>query len=129
VDYVELAGIANTLIADAGRDVTVNRYRQTPADAAKPWRGPSSPTTTPDATTTVKAVFVSPGGAPSLGLKAIDVDLMKRTEEICLIGPGATYDLGTANEVVDGGVHKRVLFVETLKPGDTVLLYVLGVAR
>jgi hypothetical protein len=75
------------------------------------------------------ATFVSPGDAPSLGLKAIDADLLKRCQQICLIGPEATFDLGTANEVLDGSVHWKIEFVATLKPGAIVLLYVIGVSR
>jgi hypothetical protein len=129
MDYLELATLANTLIAETGRTVTVNCYRQIPADSAKPWKGPTSPTTTPSATDTPKAVFVGASGGPPLGIRSADDDLMKRAQEICLIGPGASYDLQTANEVVDGSVHWSVLFVDVLKPGDTVLLYIVGLAR
>jgi len=125
MDYAEIATDVVTLIVDAGRDVTIVRYRQTPADASKPWRGPTDPTTTPDATTTVRAVAAASG----LGFKALDKDLMKRASEFYLVGPGATFDLTTANEVIDGGVHKRIEFVELLKPANTVLLYIVGVSR
>ena len=52
-----------------------------------------------------------------------------RTAEMCLIGPGASFDLATANELIDGSVHKKITFVSTLKPADTVLMYYVGVAR
>jgi len=123
----EMAAVAQELIDDNGRDVTLIRFKQTPADGAKPWEGPDDPRTTPDATTTVKGCFVPMG--PGLGITITDVDLLKRTAEVCLIGPGAGFDLATANELIDGSVHKKITFVQTLKPAAVVLLYYVGVDR
>ena len=129
LDYVELAQIAKSLIADAGRDVTFNRFKQSASDPAKPWKGPGDPSAVPDATATVKAVFVGASGGPSLGISAINQDLLKRCKEVCLVDPTATFDLSTANEIVDGGVHSKIEFVDVLKPAGTVVLYVVGVSR
>ncbi len=125
MDYAELATVATDLIAETGRIVTVTRFRQTPADANKPWEGPS-PSGDPDATDEVTATFV---GYADSGFKCPDEDLAKRIEEVCFIGPGASFDVTTANEVMDGTVHKKVLWADRVKPGDTVLLYVLGIGR
>jgi hypothetical protein len=123
IDYAELAAIATDLIAEAGREVTIIRFQQAPDDAAKPWRGPADPRGTPDATDDVVAAFVSPSA------KFIDSDLIKRSQAACLVGPGANFDLATANEVIDGDTHWRITAVEVVKPGDTILLYIIGVSR
>ncbi|MCK5131701.1 MAG: hypothetical protein KAR40_06060 [Candidatus Sabulitectum sp.] len=128
IDYVKLAATALRLIAAAGREITVIKFNQTPADAGKPWEGPSDPQTVPDATSTVKGVFVSPAGAPALGLQAISEDLLKITVEIAIVHAGS-FDLAEADEIIDGGVHKTISFVDKLKPADTTLLYFIGVAR
>jgi len=126
--YIEMAAVAQELIDENGRDVTAIRWKQAPAETTKPWEGPDDPRGTPDATDTVKACFVPIQGS-GLGTDTIDQDALKRTGDVCLIGPGATFDLATANELIDGSVHKKVTFVQTLKPADTVLMYYVGVAR
>lgn len=129
-DYTELAVLAQALIDENGRLITFNRYKQAPADVAKPWRGPGDPTTVPGATDEVRGVFVGVNrSTPGMGLDFISEDVLKRAEQCCLVGPTVGYDLTTANEVVDGGVHWKVEFVEVLKPGDTVLLYAVGLKR
>lgn len=128
-DYTELATLAQGLINENGRLVTFNRHKQTPADATKPWRGPDSPTTVPDATDDVQAVFVGVSGGPAYGLGFISEDLLKRAEECCLVGPTADFDLATADEVVDDTQHWKVEFVAVLKPADVVLLYAVGLKR
>lgn len=128
IDYIEMATVAQELVDDNGRNVTIIRWKQTAADATKPWEGPDDPRGTPDATDSVKGCFVSMEGS-GLSKETIDEDALKRTGDVCLIGPGASFDLATANELIDGSVHKKITFVRTLKPADTVLLYYVGVER
>lgn len=132
LDYNELAAIAEELIEDSGREITIIRFDQTPSDSNKPWNGPSNPRTSPDATATLTGCFVPLSDGSSLGLKGLDEDLMKRTDEVCLVAPGVAdppFDLLTANEILDGGEYRKVSFVKTLKPGNVVLLYFIGVER
>ncbi len=126
-DYSDFVTTVLELISQFGRSITVNRYKQEPTDSSKPWRGPTDPIAFPDASASVKAVFEK-GAAASSHLKSIDPDLINRVEEVCYIGP-TTFDLMTANDIVDGGQHRRIVFVEQVKPADTVLLYIMGVLR
>lgn len=131
IDYTQLAATAKTLVDANGKDVTINRLDQNAADPNKPWNGPTDPGASPDATATVKGCFVSTDERVLGGL-TIDSDLLKRTEEVCLVAPGTVsppFDLMTANEIVDGSVHKRITFVQRLKPATVTLLYFIGVAR
>jgi len=127
-DWTDSVATAQELIDENGRDVTLIRFNQTPADANKPWAGPADPDATPDATTTVRGCFVPMSGS-GLGKDTIDEDLLKRTSELCLIGPGVGFDITTANELIDGTVHKKITFVQELKPAATVLMYYVGVER
>jgi hypothetical protein len=129
MDYVELAALAKSLIDEAGRSITVIRFKQTANEPAKPWKGPGDPTAVPDASATVRAVFVGASGGPSLGISAQHKDLLARCKEVCLVDPLASFDLSTANVIVDGGVHSKIEFVDVLKPADTVVLYIIGVSR
>lgn len=131
VDFTQLAATAKALVDANGRDVTINRLDQAPDNPDKPWNGPTDPGSNPDATATVKGCFVSTDERV-LGGITIDDDLLKRTKEVCLVAPGTVsppFDLMTANEIVDGTVHKKVTFVQRLKPATVTLLYFMGVAR
>ncbi len=129
-DYTEIAVLAQGLIDENGRLVTFNRRKQEAADPAKPWRGPGDPSAVPDATNEVRAVFVGVNrSTPALGLEFVSEELLKRAEECCLVGPTASFDLATADELVDGTTHWKIEFVQVLKPGDTVLLYAVGLKR
>jgi hypothetical protein len=128
INYTEMAAVAQELIDDNGRTVTLIRHKQAPADANVPWEGPDDPRTVPDATDDVIGCFVPISGS-GLAKETIDEDALKRTQDVCLIGPGASFDLATADELIDGTVHKKITFVQTLKPATIVLMYFVGVER
>lgn len=127
-DWTEMVATAQALIDDNGRDVTLIQFDQTPGDTNKPWAGPIDPRTTPANTTTVKGCFVPIAGS-GLGTQTIDEDALKRTGELCLIGPGVGFDITKADELIDNSVNKKITFVQVLKPAGTVLMYYVGVER
>jgi len=129
VETASLIATAQRLITENGRSVTFVQFDSTPTDGAKPWLGPTDPRTTPDSTLTVDAVFVSPAGAASLGLKAETSDLLKRSEQIMVVSPGAAVDLRIFNEVTDDSTQWKIVGVQTLKPGSSVMLSYVGVRR
>ena len=129
IDYTELAEIAQELIDSNGRSVTFNRFDQTPTDPGKPWNGPTDPRGTPDETDTVRAVFLPAGNSSFLGKGVIDEDLLKKSNEVAMVGPDVDFDLTTANEIDDAGIKKKISFVQELKPNVVTLLYFVGVAR
>lgn len=130
-DFVKLAATAARLVSSSGRSVTLERFNQTSADSAKPWSGPTDPRATVDATVTTKAAFVEPASVARFGIVTVDEDLLKRSDQVMLVAPGSTItaDLATFNEVVDGSVRWKIEIVRTLKPADTVMLYMIGVKR
>ena len=131
VDFVKSANTAKRLIDKNGRTVTLVQFDQSPADNAKPYEGPTAPRANPDASVSVKAAFVPLSGASALGIRIEDVQLLKRTVELCLVGPGPTEtrDFSKYDEIVDGGSNRKITFVEVLKPADTTVLYFFGIGE
>ena len=131
LDYVELANTAKQLVAESGREVTFVQFDTTPADADKPWDGPTEARATPDGTLTTIATFVHPSGATSLGLKTLQETMVREAEQIMIVAPGPTVpeDLAMFQEVLDGSLRWKITGVETLRPGAVTLLYFVGVKR
>jgi len=130
VDYAVLADTANRLITANGRSVTLSILDKTPADAAKPWRGPADPRSS-ETTKAVTAAFVPPSGLASLGFAARDDELVKRADEVALasLGSGDTTDLTLYNELVEGSDRWRISQVMRLKPGAATVLYAMVLNR
>lgn len=127
-NYTKLAAIAQRLVSESGRAITLVQFNSTPADANKPWRGAADPRGTPDATLAVDGVFVEPSSATKLGMSSEVSDLLKRSSQIIIIA--TTVDISDFQEVIDTDTKRwKILGMETLKPGDTTLLYFVGVER
>jgi len=126
-DYTGNAATAKRLVEKFGRAVTVYKRSRTPADAGKPWQGP---TDTPADFATFIAVFV-PAAGGGLGKilvdKAAELDVTITQEVILSPESDLTFDLNDADSILDGGRAYKVHVREELKPGDLSLLFVLGV--
>lgn len=130
-DYTEIQGVAETLITEFGRSVTLEKFNETLQDAGKPYLGSADPRSSPLATVTISAAVVEPDSTVQLGIATKDSELVKRSEQVMIIAPGVSLaeDLATFDEVVDGSTRWKIQVVETLKPGPVILLYFVGVAR
>jgi hypothetical protein len=125
VDYVRMQATALRLIEANGRVVTLQRLSNTPADAAKPWNGPSTPTVAEEQEVT--AAFVPHAGNIEMAKDLIDADLLKRCDQIALVGVSGTQDFKDFNQLVDDGVTYKIPFMRVLQPGTETLLYVFGI--
>jgi hypothetical protein len=120
MNYDKIAQTALTQIRDKGREITV----KTPGGDMV--YDPATDTFTPgtDVTETVKAVFTQ------FSVKDVDGELIKRTDKRVLI---AASDLDaepdTQTKIVDGSTEYSVINTETIKPGDTAILYMVQVRR
>lgn len=125
-DWTSVINLANRLIERNGRPVQfVQNVKQAAADPDKPWRKTSALGT--DTIQTLNAVFV-PDGA-GLGFEAMDTNLFREAEQICIVAPelNATYDLAEYHQVVEANSRSwRYTGVKKLQPGDTALLYIIG---
>ena len=130
VDTAPLIAVAQRLIQENGRQISLIQFNSTPQDANRPWRGPSAdPRATPDSTLSLFAAFVPPSGARELGLRYVSETLLKRAEQIAIISPGANVDLSIFQEILDTGVYYKMDVLDVLKPGSATVLAFLGVRR
>lgn len=126
MDYARAVALAQRLINKNGRTITVQQLSSTPVDANKPWKGPNAPTVL--ASATPKGVFLPVSSLNELGLFVADDELLKRVEQVVLIAADGTNAFDTFHRVSDGVLY-HIDWVRTLKPGDTVILYAMGIKR
>lgn len=116
VNYASLAATAQRLIEANGRDVTLVKLSEVPADAAKPWRG------TTDAPTEVTAKAVMRGYTK----EEVDGDLIRRGDQEAIIAelsvPGQEIE---EFELLrdDEDQEWRIMNVEKVRPGPLTLVF------
>lgn len=126
MNYAALVATVRRLIDGTGRVVTFETLSGTPADAARPWRGPAAPTVASSAQQ--RATFV-PAAGTDFGKDWMKDDLLQRCQQVCLTYPATGYDINDCTSIADGGLRWRVDWVQVLKPADTELLFAVGVSR
>lgn len=126
MDYARAVALAQRLINKNGRTITIDRLSAVALDVNKPWKGPGAPTVA--ATVSPKAVFLPHASLSDLGLFAPDDELLKRAEQVALLAADGTNDFTTFHRITDTTMY-RIDWVRALKPGDTVILYAIGVCR
>lgn len=130
--HTNLAAVGRSLIDTNGRDITVIKLGQTPADSSKPWRGATNPRATPEASITLKGTFVELGDATRLGIIAEGSDILKRISKVVMALPTTeTSDLEEFDEILDTEDSKRygIEQVQRLKPGTVTMLYYFMLRR
>lgn len=133
-DYSGLAQTAEDLVARFGRQVTAVKLSRTPEDSSKPWRGDQQAHTDPADTIDLMAVDVAaPAGAnlAKWGFSVTQEDETRRFDRALLFAARSLGDkrLEEFDAIDDGGTRFRVSRTFVLQPGDTRLLYGLGLAR
>jgi hypothetical protein len=117
--YAGLQTKALALLEKFGRSVTLTKKGgATPSAAGSPWEGGSvaSPTTA-----TATAVFTA------ISKDLVDGDRIRLTDQGCYLAGSVTEPV-PGDTITDGSTVYQVLApVQTIKPGDTALLYQLVV--
>jgi hypothetical protein len=126
MDYARAVALAQRLIEANGRDTVLQRLDATPADADMPWKGPGTPTVAAEYERV--GVFLPHNGTEDLGRYLFDSELLKRCDQVALIA-GGDDDLSVCNQLNDSGKKWRITWIRELKPGDTTVLYAIGVAQ
>ena len=133
-NYDRTVAMAERLIIKYGRKVSGVIFTKTPDDTNERWKGTADiRDSTGNVTEPFSAVFTQPTGENKLGKSTVSEDLKKRSEQILIVSPGIatiTSDLAKLDEIIDtDGSKWRVEGIETLKPGNVILLYYIGVKR
>ena len=124
-DYTEFALLAQTLIAENGRAVKIQKLDSAAAYPDKPWKGAGVPTVTTERE--LPAVFV-PASGSGLGRDIVNEELLSRVEQVALIAP-TDINLSGFTVILDDGVRWSIDWVQELRPGPLTVLYVFGVKR
>lgn len=122
-DYSGLLTVANTLITDFGRTVSLQRESETAADPGKPW-GPRSAVGGESITTI--GVFLTTERVPFQGDTTVDE---KVGRVLTVADPLLPEEMGTdwkLEDVVSGRIYEIVTSTP-VKPGPTLLYYDLEV--
>ena len=125
-EYDASIAVAIRLITKKGRAVILQKMSNASSDPAKPWRGQGLPVVE-SSVPNVPACFVPHQGS-DMGFISVDVELLKKSEQVALIAPIAE-GLEVNDRISDNGITWKVDWVQVLKPGLQTVLYVFGVSR
>lgn len=116
-EYDNFVSLAKRLIDKKGRTITIRRNTSaTPRDASKPWLGNTISYTD----YTVKGVITG------VGQKYIDDNLVRSGDQNAIIpASGLAIVPNLKDFVVDETFKFEIIKVDTLKPGEQVIMYSL----
>ena len=129
VDYAHFINLAQRLISENGREVTLLSFDSALSDTDQPWLGSGDPRNNPDSVLVTEAVFVPPSGASNLGFAVEVSDLLKTFDQIMIVSIGAQRDPTQYNEVVDGTTNWKIQAIQVLRPGPSTVLVFMGLVR
>lgn len=118
-NYSSIVNDIDALILDMGKAVTLTIKSETPTDAAKPWRG----TTTPPTTASAEAVEYL------FELADVDGTIVRRGDTRFIIAAkdhtASGFNMNSVDSITVGSVVLGVVGVEPISPGGTVIAYIL----
>jgi hypothetical protein len=127
IDYEAIALVARSLLTDAGRTVTFNKFNNVPDTSSQPWNGSTTPRTAV-ATLEVSAVVVEPSSLRTLGVEFVTDDFIKRSEQIALVSTDTRLD--QFDEMVDDdGTRWKIWKISELRPATKSMLYFVGLQK
>ena len=137
-DYAEFVELADELVVEFGREISLFKSSRDAADSTKPWNGPQvwdDATARPDNLVKVDAVFIGDllagtAGEVSGTVRAtLDPFLTNMGSDIFLVSGSSPVDLKNFDKLLDGSILWRIDSVVSLKPGNRVVLYAIKVSR
>ena len=139
--HIKLAATAKRLIEKNGRAVDLFKTNRTPANPAQPWRGVSGAPTVPEGGVTIPSVIMAfvPAEANDEGFGKMindgDGSLSVAFDQIGLLATDSlptgitTLDVEQADAMRDGVDIWKIVKRGHLKPGDTSMIFALGLER
>lgn len=129
VDYDKMALVAERLVTENGRTISLIRQGETPTDTAKPWNGSSGVETVVD----VPGIQLLPNAVRVFGLSALGdagkLDGLISISELVYVIFQGEEDLKQFTFVRDGGVDYQIEATQALKPANKTLLGFVVVRR
>jgi len=128
-DYSEITAVADRLISEFGRSITLFRPSTVSATSSEPWKEPetfSFAAATSDQKAVVDAVWI---GAGETEFREVSGGLIRRGAAGFLISGTVNRPVEKFVAIDDGGELWKIQKVEVLKPGETVLLYGVEVTK
>jgi len=125
-DYSDDVAFALEMISEYGRLVDFHQLSETPVDPDKPLEGNGAPTTIAG----VWACFVEPSSLRQLGIRVTREGVWKDSTQIALVAPDGINDLTDFTSITDSdGSTWAIDATDKLRPGETTVLYFIGVKR
>jgi len=125
-DYSEDVAFALEMISEHGRLVDFHQLSETPVDVNKPLEGNGAPVTVSG----VWACFLEPSSVRQLGIRVTREGVWKDSTQIALVAPDGVNDLTDFTSITDSdGSTWAIAAADELRPGDTPVLYFIGVKR
>lgn len=127
-DWSSTAALAQRLIGEYGREISLFKKSETPVDSSKPWLGPADQVGSDTTEVVASAVFVQADNDFAFGADFFDaLGLARRSQTRFIVY--STTDLTGFDTIQDGTSIWKIDIVRMLKPGDTVLLYDIEVKQ
>lgn len=118
--HEKFVSLAKRLIAKNGRAMTLRKLNRTPADANKPWRGPSEV-----ASTGYEYERPIVGVIVDFTEEELDADQTRRGFMHLIVNAAdhVGFDLSKADSLLDGAQVWAVTMDSVLQPGETRIMY------
>lgn len=126
-DYSELLAVSKELVDEFGRTMQFRTLDNTPDDSAKPWLGNDEARSEGNSFNAIAVNLPASGGG--MGFVTNESDLLRMSSAMIILAPVDGQDPMLVEEVIDQGCAMRVTMIERLQPGDTILLYIIGVKQ
>lgn len=135
-DYAEMVDVVDDLLSEFGREVLLKKTARPAAGAAEPWNGPSA---WDDATAShndmlrTTAVFIGRGMSLTQGRvsgqqqERVGPALTTEATDIFIVSGSVGVDIKQFTRMNDGKQVWGITKVVELKPGDTVIAYIVEV--
>ena len=129
-DHARFVALAQRLIKENGREITLVRLSGERQDADKPWRGTADVSGGGSSRITIYGVFIPPSGVSELGLSIRTIDLLKDSDQVLLCSPGAQEDISEYHQVDDPENDIwSIDHIDILRPGTVTILAILGISQ
>ncbi len=135
-DYSEMVGVVDELLAEFGREITLKKTARAAADTDEPWNGPTEwddATASPNEMVKTTAVFIGRGMSLTQGRvsgqqqERVGPTLTTEGTDIFVVSGSVNVDVKQFTRINDGKQVWGITKVVELKPGDTVIAYIVEV--